>query len=286
MIATNNPDIVTRVRKFLQDNRENQSIRSTIEVDTSWMTLPMRTDMNVPLGVDFRAVKQRAITVYIIIPPNELTTKAAYLRLLLSVALRYCYRYDGVPVTLLVDEAFVLGHLEELENACSILRGFNGRLLIIYQMLPQAKKHFPNTWGLFGGGATLGFRPADPDTATYLVQRAGQVTSPVVSYTPPSRMGDGGPSRTVSRQTRDRIPLHKMYGMPTGTALVWLPGDEAPRQSLVKGYFELPLNRRADPNPYHRGGARRRGWLGWALGAVFTFFACGGIIALVERFGF
>lgn len=265
MIATNDPDIVTRVRKFIEDNREIQSIKSTIEVDTSWMTEPMRQDMSVPLGVDFRTIKQgpRPTTVYIIIPPEELLTKAAYLRLLLSVSLRHCYKYSGVPVTLLVEEAFVLGSLVELENACSILRGFNGRLLIVYQMLPQAKKHFRDTWGLFGGGATLAFRPADPDTASYLVQRAGQVTIPVRSITNPSRMGDGGPSISVSGHTQDRIPLHKMFGMPQGKALVFLPGDEAPRVSNVKGYFELPLNRRADPNPYYRGNAPRRGWFGF-----------------------
>jgi type IV secretion system protein VirD4 len=263
MIATNDPDIVTRVRKFLEDNREIQSVKSTIEVDTSWMTPAMRQDMSVPLGVDFKAVKQRCTTVYIIIPPEELLTKAAYLRLLLSVALRHCYKYDGVPVTLLVEEAFVLGHLEELESACSILRGFNGRMLIVYQMLSQAKKHFPNTWGLFGGGATLAFRPAEPETASYLVQRAGQVTVPVRSASNPSRMGDGGVSISVSQQTRDRIPLHMMYGMPQGTSLVWLPGDTAPRISRVKGFFELSLNRRADPNPYHRGHAGRRNWFGF-----------------------
>ena len=52
MLATNDPDIVTRVRKFLEDNREIQSVKNTIEVDTSWMTEAMRADMNVPLGVD------------------------------------------------------------------------------------------------------------------------------------------------------------------------------------------------------------------------------------------
>jgi type IV secretion system protein VirD4 len=263
MIATNDPDIVTRVRKFLEDNREIQSIKSTIEVDTSWMTPAMRQDMSVPLGVDFRAAKQTCTTVYIIIPPKELLTKAAYFRLLTSTCLRHCYRYDGVPVTLLVEEAFVLGHLDELENAGSILRGFNGRLLIVYQTLGQAKKHFPNTWGLFGGGATLAFRPAEPETASYLVQRAGQIPVPMQSRTNPSRMGDGGPSITTSYQIRDRIPLHKMFGMPQGTALVWLPGDEAPRVSRVKGYFELGLNRRADPNPYYHGPAARRGWFGF-----------------------
>jgi type IV secretion system protein VirD4 len=262
MLATNDPDIVTRVRKFLEDNREIQSVKSTIEVDTSWMTEAMRADMNVPLGVDLGLVKQRPTTVYIIIPPDELATKAAYLRLLLSVALRHCYKYDGVPVTLLVEEAYVLGHLQEIASAASILRGFNGRLIIVYQMLGQAKEHFRATWGLFGGGATIAFRPADPETAAYLVERAGQEIIKVRSASNPSRMGDGGPSINVSQHTRDRIPLHAMYGMPQGIALVWLPGDSRPRISRVKGYFELGLNRRADRNPYYHGN-RRRGWFGF-----------------------
>jgi hypothetical protein len=76
----------------------------------------------------------------------------------------------------------------------------------------------------------------------------------------PSRMGDGSPSISFSPQIRDRIPFDKMRGMPQGTALVWLPGDQAPRVSRVKGYFELSLNRRADPNPYYHGNAR--GWFG------------------------
>jgi type IV secretion system protein VirD4 len=258
MVATRDPDIVTRVRKFLDDNRENQSVRSTIEVDTSWMTPPMRRDMDVAVGVNFREVKERCTTVYIIMPAREMRTKAAYLRMLFATALRHCYRYDGVPITLIIDEAFILGFLEDLENAASILRGFSGRLMIVFQSLQQAKKLYPSSWGLFGGGATLAFRPADPDTASYLVQRAGQVVVRMKSVTPPSRMGDGGPSINTSGQFRDRIPLNKMYGMPQGTALVWLPGDEAPRVSRVKGYFEIDeLNRRADPNPLYRGGQRR-----------------------------
>jgi hypothetical protein len=54
---------------------------------------------------------------------------------------------------------------------------------------------------------------------------------------------------------RDRIPLAQMMAMPRNRALVWKPGDEAPRMSWVKGYFELPeLAARASENPYHRSG--------------------------------
>ena len=191
---------------------------------------------------------------------DELATKAAYFTpafrctpALLRTRRRASNATGG--------RAYVLGHLQEIASAASILRGFNGRLIIVYQMLGQAKEHFRATWGLFGGGATIAFRPADPETASYLVQRAGQETIKVRSASNPSRMGDGGPSVNVSQHTRDRIPLHAMYGMPQGTALVFLPGDLRPRISRVKGYFEVGLNRRSDPNPYYH--RNRRGWFGF-----------------------
>src|ERR1700759_5321148 len=51
MIETGDPDIVTRISKFKNDNREIQSIKSNIETDTSWMTVPLRRDMTTKNGV-------------------------------------------------------------------------------------------------------------------------------------------------------------------------------------------------------------------------------------------
>lgn len=253
MIATGDPDIVTRIRKFKNDNREIQSIKSNIETDTSWMTVPLRRDMTMHNGVDFRALKERPTTVYVIIPTHELMNKAPYLRLLLSTALRHLYRHDGVPCTLLVEEAFVLGHLAELENAGSILRGYNSRLITVWQSMQQIRKLYPDTWELFGLGAVLGYRPGDVQSARWMVEKAGKITTPILSAADPSGANDVGMRPSWQARERDRIPLHKMFGMPPGTALVWLPNEEAPRVVRMKGYFDLPLRRSADRNPYYRG---------------------------------
>lgn len=257
MLATGDPSIASRVAKFLNDNRETEAIKSTIEVETSWMTPIMCADMQGKGGVNFRVIKQRPTTIYIVVPAKELINKAAYLRLVLASALRSCYRPGGVPVTLLVEEAFVLRHLEVIEQACSILRGYKGRLVTVFQSLQQAKKLYAETYGLLGGGAVVAFRPghSDMETAEWMVKKAGKETIPVKSVTAPSSFGQFAPSRSYQQQIRDRIPLHKIFGMPNGIALVWLPGEEKPRISKVKGYFELPLNRLADANPYFHGGA-------------------------------
>ncbi|MGD0109652.1 MAG: type IV secretory system conjugative DNA transfer family protein [Rhodopila sp.] len=202
----------------------------------------------------FRDIKHRPTTVYVIVPTEELQRKAVFLRLVLAAALRACYQPAGVPVTLVIEEGYVLGHHAEIEAALSILRGFNSRMTIVFQSLAQIKQLYPHTWGLFGNGAVLSFRPGDIETAEWLSKRASEVTRPILSASDPSGPTDFGPRPSWSQQKRPRIPVGMMFSMPNGRALVWLPGDEAPRHARIRGYFEIPeLNRRADANPYFRG---------------------------------
>jgi type IV secretion system protein VirD4 len=258
MVDSGDFDIASRAGKFLADNTEIQNIKSTIETQTAWMTPQMRDDMATARGVDFRDLARRPTTVYVIIPTQELQAKATFLRLVLSSALRALYRHGGVPTTLIVEEGFVLGHHAEIEQALSILRGFGSRMTIVFQSLTQIKKLYPDTWGLFTAGAVLAFRPADTDTCDWLVKKAGKVVVPVLGAAEP-RPGEVMPGKSWQQRDRDRIPPAKMFAMPRGRALVWLPHEEAPRVSWVRGYFEIPGNeRRASANPYHGAAAARR----------------------------
>jgi type IV secretory pathway TraG/TraD family ATPase VirD4 len=253
MVNCGNPDIAERAGKFLADNTEIQNIKSTIETQTAWMSKPMRDDMLTAGGVDFRDCTKRPTTVYVIVPVQELQAKATYLRLALSSALRALYRHGGVPTTLMIEEAFVLGYHAELEQAASILRGFGSRLTVVFQSYSQIRKLYPDTHGLFTAGAVLSFRPADMDTAKWLVEKAGKVTVPALSAADPVSPNDFGVRPSWQQRERDLIPLHKIQAMPRGRALVWKPHDERPRQSWVKGYFEIPqLKARASVNPYYK----------------------------------
>jgi type IV secretion system protein VirD4 len=277
MVDTGDYDIATRAAKFLADNNEIQSIKSTIETQTAWMTKPMRDDL-VKSGVDFRDCAKRAMTIYVILPATELKTKSPYLRLVWSSALRALYRHGGVPATLMIEEAFVLGYHEEIEQALSILRGFGSRMTVVFQSLQQIKKLYPETWGLFTAGAVLSFRPADTESGKWLVEKAGRVTVPVFGAQEP-RPGELAASGGWQQRERDRIPLAKMFAMPRGRALIFTPHLEAPRIAWVKGYFDIPqLNARASPNPYYTGGGargdvRRAGNMRRRLAALFAVVA-------------
>ena len=163
MVDCGDFDISTRAAKLPADNREVEAIKATIEVNTQWMTPALRDDMATAGGVDFRACRKRPTTIYIIIPTTELQSKAVYLRLALSSALRALYASpEGIPVTLIIEEGFVIGHHAEIEQALSILRGFNSRITVVFQSYSQIKKLYPETHGLFTAGAVLAFRPPIP----------------------------------------------------------------------------------------------------------------------------
>jgi hypothetical protein len=123
----------------------------------------------------------------------------------------------------------------------------------------------------------LAFRPADLDTAEMLVKKAGKIVRPVLSSNEP-KPGELMPSGGWRPETRERIPLDKMFGMPQGKALVWLPHSDKPRVSTVKGYFEIPkLNARASANPYFTGGKKQPGRK--VTRRIVAMFAAAGVVA-------
>ena len=264
-IAGGDYDIRTRLSRFLASTDECENIRSNIESSTAWMTGALCADMAGVGGVDLDALRQRPTTIFAGLPPDEVENKAGYLRILLSALLRALYREGPVPVTVIIEEAYVLGRHEELLKALSILRGFGSRVVVVFQSMQQIRSLYPNEWELFTAGTVLAFRPSGTESAKWSSERAGTEIVPVLSAADPSNPSELRARPSWAQQKRERIPVHKMFSMPRGRALAFLPGEEAPLNLRVKGYFDIPeLNASADPNPYYRGKAKPARW--WRAG--------------------
>jgi type IV secretory pathway TraG/TraD family ATPase VirD4 len=180
------------------------------------------------------------------------------MRLFLSLGMSALYREDGVPVTVLIDEAYILGRHDEVTKALSILRKFNCRVSVIFQSSGQIDRLYPDDSDLFTSGSVMAFRASGEKSARAMSFRAGEEVVPSPSYSDPASPTDLRVKPSWSPHKRERIPAGMMFSIPRGKALVWLPGDDAPRISRVKGYFDIPeLAARADPNPYYKGPAAR-----------------------------
>ena len=110
-------------------------MKSTFEVGLDLDDLAaLVADMDTAEGVDFRDCRWRASDILHYHSDRRAgRTRPIYLRLALAAALRAIYRAPGIPMTLIVEEGFVLGHHALIEQALSIARGFDGNMTISFQ---------------------------------------------------------------------------------------------------------------------------------------------------------
>lgn len=237
-----------------RDTNELLSIRSTGDTQTRWMlSKPMRDDLKKP-GVDFRRLKDKPTTVYVILPAERMRTHSVWLRLVIVSVLRALYRAGGLRTLLLIDEMPALGHLGPLEDAFGLVRGYRVQIAGICQDLSQLKALYNERWESFlaNAGVVQGFAPNDLTTAGWMSKRSGQATV-VVENRSESLQASGHRNQTTNWNQGAR-PLylpHDLIGFEEGTGLVWLAGMANGARFFAPPYWNIELCRqRAKPNPY------------------------------------
>jgi type IV secretion system protein VirD4 len=239
--------------RFVGESGELMSIRSTADTQTRWiLSEPMRDDLKKP-GVDFRKLKEKPTTVYVILPAERMRTHSVWLRLVVVSALRALYRPGGLRTMLMIDEMPALGYLGPLEDAFGLVRGYKVQIAGICQDLVQLQALYKERWESFlaNAGVVQGFTPNDLTTAGWMSRRAGPTTLVAESKSE----SDGGSETTSWSQFERPLYLpHELIGFAKGSGLLFLAGLKHCVPFLAPSYWDITLiNKRAAPNPYHEG---------------------------------
>ena len=91
----------------------------------------------------------KPMTIYIVIPPDKLSTHAQLLRLWIGVLMTAITRRRKPPelnTLFMLDEAAQLGQLRQLRQATTLLRGYGLKTWSFWQDLSQLKSLYPNDW--------------------------------------------------------------------------------------------------------------------------------------------
>jgi type IV secretion system protein VirD4 len=129
----------------------------------------------------FEDLMDRVCTVFLVLPPDRLSTHSRWLRLLVSQAIgalaRSTARPDE-PVLLLLDEFAALGRLEPLEQAFGLMAGYGLQLWPILQDLHQLWSVYGERAGTFLSNAGLiqVFNVGDVETASWVSKSIGAAT--------------------------------------------------------------------------------------------------------------
>jgi type IV secretion system protein VirD4 len=245
-------------------SNEISSIRSTGDTQTRWiLSEPMRRDLMKP-GIDFRKLKDRPTTVYVILPAERMRTHSTWLRLIVTSALRALYRPGGLRTLFMIDEMPTLGHLGPLEDAFGLVRGYNIQIAGICQDLSQLKALYHERWESFlaNAGVVQGFAPNDLTTADWMSRRAGLTTRLAANQSENVQGATGHRSEGTSwtQVSRALYLPHELMGFTEGSGLFWLAGMSNGVRFFAPPYWKIDRCReRAAASPYYDEGSRVAG---------------------------
>ena len=125
--------------------KELSSVLTTVQQNTQWMDSPAVAAVMGPSTFHPNDLRTKKLTLYLILPPERLSSLAGLMRLWINTLLRVTTR--GVPseenkILFLLDEIGHCGKLQSLEDAVTLMRGYGIRLWFIFQSVGQVKKLF------------------------------------------------------------------------------------------------------------------------------------------------
>jgi type IV secretion system protein VirD4 len=203
---------------------------------------------------------QRAVSLYLVVPMASRDRLRPLIRLILNQIVRtltttLAYK-DGRavsanrhPLLLMLDEFPMLGRLEVLAEALSLIAGYGIRACLVAQDLAQIYQAYGRNQSVTGNcHTTVAFTPApnNTETAEALSDMIGETSVRHVQRTTSS----SGRSLSEPETRRSLMTPDEVLRMPTDEVLIFTRGCPAIRTRAVQHYSIKALNKRAQiPSP-------------------------------------
>ena len=241
--------IANKLSKFsdTKDNKELAGIMSTAQTQTRFLDSPNIVKNLAAGAIDFGLLKEQAITIYLVLPPERLVTHAKWLRLVIGSAMTDMQRTKPPPaqskrpdVLFMLDEFPQLGRLQSIEIAVSLNAGFGVKIWVAVQHLGQLKQQYGDNWETFlSAGCVTAFAPRDVFTRDHLTKLIGAGWKPMDST---SYNTGGGVGVTTSMQKDDLMPPSEWREMILGEhfAFIPTPGGQLIERLYSPDFTEIP----------------------------------------------
>lgn len=229
------------------------AIWSTLRRSLNFLQSPRMSSVMASSDLDFRTLKDKPTTVYLVLPANRLQTHGAWLRLMLATMLNQISdsRQPQYPVLFLLDECAALGRLDILETAVGLMRGYGMKLWLIFQDLPQLQSTYGNSWGTFisNSGVRQFFNVNDPTTADFVSNYIGNETRQIFqeSVQQPSQL----PGGSYSYIQRPVVTPDELRRLPKHESVLLYEGLKPIRASKLYYDRDPEFQGLADPDPYY-----------------------------------
>jgi len=217
-------------RHLGKSDREAAGVLSAAQRHTHFLDSPRMHRVLDESYFSFADLKRQNITVFLVLPPDRLSTYSRWLRLLVTQSLLDMARTPEkpkVPVLYLLDEFAALGHLAPVERAMGLMAGYGVQLWPILQDVHQLRATYGQRAGTFlsNAGVLQVFGVNDHDSARLVSDLLGQET---VVFQTMARAIDAEQSGITYSQHHTARPLltpDEIRSLPAHTQLLFLAGQ-------------------------------------------------------------
>ncbi|MEL6445858.1 MAG: type IV secretory system conjugative DNA transfer family protein [Bacteroidota bacterium] len=230
----------------MTSTRVYSNILSTAQDETDFLKSPALTKaFSEASSFDLSTLSNGDTVVYVIIPPDRLKTHYKYLRLVATTLLRGVIRHPNRQVCFLLDEAYALGYISEIDVALGTYAGYGVSLWNIFQNLTQVQKLYGKNWEnvLAQSAVRHFFNLGDQSSRSYISAMLGTRTVLDIGLNGELKSATGRPLLNpdeVGRGSKDQMFTFIEQDYPT----------YFPKQP----YYTVPAwEERADDNPLHKG---------------------------------
>jgi type IV secretion system protein VirD4 len=213
-------------RQLGKSDREASGVLSAAQRHTHFLDSPRMTAVLSRSDFAFVDLKRHNTTIFLVLPPDRLSTYSRWLRLLVTQSLTGMAR-DGttprLPVLYLLDEFAALGRLASIERAMGLMAGYGVQLWPILQDIHQLRATYGRAAGTFLSNAAVlqVFGVNDVDTAQLIVKAIGKTDAHYVTQS----WSEGKSSTSQHISARDLINPDEIMRLPDSRMILLRQGQ-------------------------------------------------------------
>jgi len=239
-------------RHLGKSDREAAGVLSAAQRHTHFLDSPRMSTVLGRSDFRFADLKHRNVSVFLVLPPDRLSTYSRWLRLLVTQSLTDMARDPArphTPVLYLLDEFAALGHLAPVERAMGLMAGYGVQLWPILQDVHQLRATYGQRAGTFlsNAGVLQVFGVNDHDSARLVSDLLGQET---VVFQTMARALDSEKSGISYNQQHTARPLltpDEVRNLPAHGQLLFLAGQRPIVAAKLAYYADPEFNGAFDP---------------------------------------
>jgi type IV secretion system protein VirD4 len=266
-IVKSNPDSLAgrKLARFIPKpgksaTNEISSIRSTAMTQTAIfdaVTLLAAMETG-PDAFDMTELAAGAVTLYIVLPADKLTSHGRWMRLVLTLAYRAVVSHHTAPdppILFILDELGTItsgdrgGGIPLVTRAAGLAAGLGLRLWCFFQDINQLQRDYPESWETLLANAAMIqiLRVNENSTARYFSEFIGTTTITQREI----RFGQGGGLGMPQYFERPARLPQEIIQMEVGKTLILFAGGSYYELSQVSYFKEARFNGKYLPNPNH-----------------------------------